>query len=199
MSEIFTPNVDIVRLANSTVYASSDKTLKLGQVWQKQPAIIIFLRHFACIACRAHAQTVWEKKEEYESKGGRIVFLGNGAPQFIETFREDLQLGNSLILTDPSLESFRAAGFRHGFFYVVQVPSIVNAVKLATGGHRQTSYSKEAGTHWQLGGIVVVKTSGDIAYHYISESLGDFPDEPHFEKIVDDEKNRKLKESQVLY
>lgn len=37
--------------------------------------------------------------------------------------------------------------------------------------------TKNTGDHWQLGGVIVVKTNGVIAYHYISEALGDFPPE----------------------
>jgi peroxiredoxin len=180
-------SIDIVRLANTPVLTARGEKLRLGQIWQKQTVILVFLRHFACIGCRAHAVQVWNDREKYESSGGKIIFVGNGQPHFIEKFQEDLGITGAVILTDPSLESFRAAGFRRGFFAVVQPKSVLNAAKLAVEGHRQTAYSKEVGTHWQLGGVLVVNTHGKVLYQFLSESLGDFPQEPHFEQIISDE------------
>ncbi len=104
MSEIFNPKVDIVRLANCSVETPDGKALKLGMVWQSKPAVIIFLRHFACIACRAHAAQVWRERERY--KDCSLVFLGNGSSEFIEIFREDMGLDGAVILSDPTLEAF---------------------------------------------------------------------------------------------
>ncbi len=189
MSEIFVPKIDNVRLANSVVQTPEGGKLKLGQVWQKRPAILIFLRHFACIACRAHAKEVWSRRDEYE-KQGQIVFIGNGDANYINEFKKSMNLDGALVLTDPSLESYRAAGFYHGFFYVVQFPTLVNIWKMTRQGHKQVAYTKRAGTHWQLGGVVVVNMQGQVTYQYISESMGDFPEEPAFDRIIADEKER---------
>lgn len=189
MSEIFSPKVDNVRLANATVLTAEGKQIKLGQIWQSKPVILVFLRHFACIGCRAHAVEVWQDREEY-LKHGNIVFIGIGDANYIDQFKSDLKMEEALVLTDPSLESFRAAGFHYGFFYVVQTASIKNVVKMLRKGHKQVSYTKKAGTHWQLGGILGVNTDGQVFYQFISESMGDFPDEPNLETIREDEKKR---------
>lgn len=190
MPEMFVPKFDNVKLANAEVQTPDGNKLKLGQLWQKRPVILIYLRHFACIACRAHAKEVWERKALYEKKGN-IVFIGNGSPDYIEEFKKSMGMENAMVLTDPSLESFRAAGFHKGFFYVLQIPSLVNIVKMTRKGHKQVSYSKKAGTHWQLGGVLAVNTEGEVTYQYISESMGDFPEEPNFDTIIADEKDKK--------
>ena len=190
MSELFLPKTDNVKLANAVVFTPTGEKLKLGQLWQQKPAIFIFLRHFACIACRAHAKEVWKRRELYEKKGN-IIFIGNGDPSYIDDFKKSLSMEKAMVLTDPSLESFRAAGFRRGFFYVVQITSLVNIVKMTRNGHKQMSYTQKAGTRWQLGGIIAVDTEGIITYQYISESLGDFPEEPDFDTIITDEKQKK--------
>ncbi len=164
-------------LGDCAVFTTDSAQLQLRQLWSSQTAIFVFLRHFACIACRAHAKQVWNEREKYEKTGGKLIFIGNGQPHFIEKFSEDLALKGALIVTDPTQSAFKAAGFREGFFYVVNPASVVNAVQLVAQGHRQTSYSPDAGKHWQLGGILVVSRNGKPLYHYISESLGDFPEE----------------------
>ena len=187
MVDEFKLKADILKLANLKVFTADGAQLVLGRVWKNQTVILIFLRHFACLACRAHASSVWAAREQYEKGGAKVVFIGNGAPEFIKTFKEDLKLEGSLVLTDPSLESFRAAGFRHGFQYIVHPKSIVAAVKLLKEGHRQTSHTKEAGVHQQMGGVLAVSKTGQVLYQYISEFFGDFPEEPYVDIIRADE------------
>jgi peroxiredoxin len=179
--------VDIVTLANCSAWLPSGEELKIGQLWQKQTVILIFLRHFACIACRAHASQVWNEREKYEKSGAKLIFIGNGSPDFIEKFKEDMNMGGAMILTDPTLESFRAAGLKRGILALVQPKSMTNAVKLAMQGHRQTAYTADAGHLVQLGGVVAINTHSKILYHFRSESFGDLPLEPHLEIIKADE------------
>jgi peroxiredoxin len=171
------PSVNIETLGECTVLGPAGQQLKINQLWHTQTAVIIFLRHFGCIACRSHALQVWAARDQFLSAGAKLVFIGNGQPTYIEKFREDLGLTGALILTDPSLASFKAAGFRHGFFALVQPKSVVNLVKLAVAGGKNQPATAETGTNWQLGGILVVKPTGKVTYHYISEALGDYPPE----------------------
>lgn len=176
-------SINIVNLANCSVQDATGASLKVGHLWTNQNVILVFLRHFACIACRAHAQQVWAGREQYEKSGAKLVFIGNGSPAYVEYFRKELSLNPAVVLTDPTLQTFYAAGFKRGFFRVVQLQSVINAAKLALKGFKQAAYTKEAGTHWQLGGVLAVSRSGKVLYHYISHSLGDFPPEADIEVI----------------
>ncbi len=169
------PTVNIEILGNCIVTGPTGQQIKVEQLWHSQTAVIVFLRHFGCIACRSHALQVWAARDQFMATGAKIVFIGNGQHTYIEKFREDLGLTGALILTDPSLLSFQAAGFRHGFFALVQPKSVINLVKLAIAGEKNQPANSETGTNWQLGGIVVVKPGGKVTYHYISEALGDYP------------------------
>ena len=122
-------------------------------------------------------------RKMYEGTGAHLVFIGNGAPEFIGIFKEELDLQQALILTDPSLESFRAAGFKYGFLAIAQLKTILNAVKLAAKGHTQTSFVNQ-GSVWQLGGVLAVNTKGRIVYQFISESYGDLPPESDIEVVM---------------
>ena len=192
MPQEFQLGVDVPRLANLKVFTADGAALTLGRVWKNQVAILIFLRHFACLACRAHAAQVWADRDKYEKGGGKLVFIGNGSAKFIDIFKTDLGIGSALVLTDPSLEAFRAAGFRHGFSYILNARSVTTALKLFKDGHRQVTYTKEAGVHQQLGGVLAMGTDGAVLYHYISEFFGDFPEEPYLEVIQADESRKSL-------
>lgn len=167
--------VDVVTLISAEILAEDNSKIRIASLWQKQTIIFVFLRHFACMACRAHADQVWKNREVYEKSGAKIIFIGNGDPAMIPRFRREMGIDSALVLTDPSLVTFRAAGFRRGFFVSVGPAAIKNGLGLISQGYKQTKHSKAEGDIWQLGGVLVMTPAGRIAYHFISEATGDFP------------------------
>lgn len=172
---------DIVQLANCQLIDENHGKIKMGLLWQKQTSVFIFLRHFGCIACRAHAKQVWDLRAQYEKSNAKLYFVGNGNPDFIMAFKEEMGLTDADIYTDPTLDSFHAAGFHRGFFRALGPRSLINVAKLKAQGHKNGD--KDSGDYWQLGGILVIKKDGQIAYHFISEAVGDFPVEEEVKKV----------------
>ena len=175
--------VDIMALKDSVVMTEFGSPVRMHQLWNKRTAIFVFLRHFGCTACRAHAMQVWEQRELYQKGGALIHFIGNGQPEMIKIFKEELKIKDALMFTDPTLEVFRAAGFRNGFLVSHGPRSIMNMTKLLKAGIRQSMPSKAAGSIWQLGGVLVVHPDGFVPYQYISEASGDFPPDTDIESI----------------
>jgi hypothetical protein len=168
--------IDLYNLAKCSVQNENGEPIELGTLWREQRTMLIFLRHFACIACRAHATQVWQRREFYERNKVNVAFIGNGNAHFIENFKKDLGLTGAQVYTDPSLATFRLCGFRRGFLALVSVKTIANASSLYAKGNRQTQLTAE-GDHWQLGGVVVITPDNKVPFHFISEALGDFPPE----------------------
>jgi peroxiredoxin len=166
---------NIVLFSRCKILDQSGKPTTIGQLWQAQKIMFVFLRHFACIGCRAHAVQVWSEREKFQKNGTKIIFVGNGDPHLIEKFKVDLNILDAPIYTDPTLESFRAAGFKRGFLAALAPTALMNSFKLKREGHAQGPYDKAAGNLWQLGGIMVVNPNGTVPYHYISQVTGDFP------------------------
>lgn len=168
---------DIRKLSQATVIGEDHNKFKLGSFWEKGPAIFIFLRHFACIACRAHAVDVWSQREKYEKAGAQLYFIGNGSPSMLKVFKEDFGLQDAWIFTDPYLEAFHAAGFKRGFMPAMGPQSVLSLAKLKLKGHNAGEWTEEQGDRLQLGGILAIKPGGTITYQYISEYQGDFGDD----------------------
>lgn len=169
--------VDIVNLIKCHLEDEEGRRVPIHTLWKDQTAIFIYLRHFACIDCRAHAKEVWNQKEQYQAKGANIYFVGNGAARYIKTFKEDLGLQKALVFTDPSLDSFKSAGFKKGFLKCLGPQSLFKAAQMYKAGHRQSKYKKDMGDLWQLGGTLAINTEGKTLYHKISEKLGDYSPE----------------------
>jgi len=169
--------VNVFLLSQVNLLDENGRKIRAATIWEKQKVVLIFLRHFACIACRAHAVQIWGQRELYEKNGAKVIFIGNGPASFIRGFKEDLKIVGAPVYTDPSLESFRVCGFKHGFLNLVKPATVVNAISLALDGHRQGPLQRGTGDHWQLGGVVVITPKNEVVFHFISESLGDHPPE----------------------
>ena len=170
-------NLNIVEFAQSKILDEINNEVSMHTLWREQTAILIFLRHFACIECRKFAQQIWLDRKKYEASGGRIRFIGNGQARFIKAFKEDLNIQEAPIYTDPSLKVFRAAGFKRGFLAAAGPKSLLSGLKMYRDGHKQDSYEKGKGDLWQMGGVIVMNPEGRLTYKYVSQVLGDFPPE----------------------
>ncbi len=168
-------NVDVNTLANCLVQTEDGNSILVSALWKNQTAVLIFLRHFGCIFCRQHAKQVWADRAHYERTGAKIIFISNGAAYMIKGFKEELGITSAPIFTDPSLDAFKAVGFKRGFKASLGITAIGNAIKALGQGHRQGNvFGKDQGDLWQLGGLVVVKQDETVPYVFISQAAGDF-------------------------
>src|SRR5262245_23538014 len=81
-------------LAEATVLDASGNETRLGEAWRKGPCLVLFLRHFGCIGCAEQVEEISPRLAEIETAGVRTIFVGNGAPSFIEGFVERFALGD---------------------------------------------------------------------------------------------------------
>ncbi len=170
--------VRILELSQCEISNEAGEKFKFGSLWQQQTGIFVFLRHFACLMCRSHAKEVWRNRDKYLDGGrSQLYFIGNGQPHFIKQFKEDLDLEQANIYTDPSLKSFHASGFNRGFLATLGPRGLTNGLKTMMKGERQGAYEKAAGDLWQLGGILAINPQGKVVYHFMSEVMGDYPPE----------------------
>jgi NAD(P)-dependent dehydrogenase (short-subunit alcohol dehydrogenase family) len=103
------------------------------------------------------------------ARGAELVVVGNGAQHFAAAFREDLRL-DAPVLIDPELRAYRAAGMRRGRVEMLSPRLPRNALRALRAGHRQTAVQ---GDPWQLGGVLVIRPGGALAYRFASREAGD--------------------------
>ncbi len=106
---------------------------------------------------------------EIHRHGGQLVIVGNGTRFFAEGFRDELAIDCPL-LVDPELRAYRAAGLRRGRVEILSPRVPLNAARALWNGHRQQGVQGDA---WQLGGVFVFRTGGELAYQYRSREAGD--------------------------
>jgi peroxiredoxin len=122
--------------------------------------------------CREQAVQLHRARNEIQERGAELVIIGNGAPHFAQAFREDLGITTPLF-TDPSLTTYRLLEFRRRIVDALLSPKVwANAARAMGKGFRQ---GRLRGDAWQLGGVLVIRSDGTVAYRYASAAAGDHP------------------------
>jgi hypothetical protein len=111
--------------------------------------------------------------------GAELFVIGNGTPSFIDGFRDTTKYTGP-IYTDPSLAVYKAAELKRSVGSTIDPRGFGKALRAFASGHRQALVPQ--GDQWQQGGVLVVKPSNEIVWHYVSGRAGD---DPSVTKIVD--------------
>jgi hypothetical protein len=112
------------------------------------------------------------EKDAIEARGARLVFIGVGNRRFAEAFRRELGLTVPLYV-DTARNAYRALGMKRGLFATLLSPATWRSMARAwRGGFRQGGVK---GDPWQLGGVLVVRPGGHVAYRHLSRAAGDHP------------------------
>ncbi len=108
---------------------------------------------------------------EIRKAGAELVVVGSGRPEHAADFRQSERLRFPL-LVDPELASFEAAGLKRSVLATLGPRAFGHAFRALRSGARQGA---TRGDPWQLGGALVIRPSGEIAYRYASREAGDHP------------------------
>lgn len=164
---------NIEKLYLCSLQNEDGQSIPIYQLWEKAPAVFIFLRHFGCELCKSHAIQVWSKRSEYEDRGAKLYFIGNGPHSLIKDFKDRYHMHEARIFTDPSLKSFYASGFKRGFW--IDPGEHYTRLEFYQGAIKRMMKGSPEGDTWQLGGILVVNPNGKVKYQFISQALGHYP------------------------
>lgn len=127
-----------------------------------------------------------EHIQQIRARDAELVVVGNGAPHFARSFREDFDLDGPL-LVDPDLVAYRAAGLRRGRVELLSPRLPGSALRALASGARQAGVQ---GDPWQLGGVFVIRPGGELAYRHVSGDAGDHPPVEEILAALDDPRRR---------
>lgn len=159
-------------LADLTVLDTAGRTVRLGDLWRKQPVAIFFVRHFGCMFCREQVGQLRELAPQFAAKGVQLAVVGNGSVADAAEFASELGLTFPLY-TDPRLGTYRAAGLKRSLGSIFNFGVVKNAWRARRGGHRQ---GRVRGDAWQQGGAFLIAPGNEIVFEQRSETGGDHAD-----------------------
>jgi hypothetical protein len=104
-----------------------------------------------------------------------VLFVGNGAPMFIEGFVEREKLADLpiTIVTDPSLKVFEAADLERSVMSTVGAKAIKAAWRARKAGYRQPGIE---GDKLQQGGMLLLDRGGAAVFYHRNDHLGHHAD-----------------------
>ena len=120
------------------------------------------------------------READIHAAGAELSVIGNGTPSFIAGFRETTGFSGT-VLTDPSLEVYRAAQLRRGLSTIFTLGAAAHTVGALSRGFRQ---GRTRGDNLQQGGVLVVARDGRVLWHHISESPGDNADPEQIVRVL---------------
>jgi hypothetical protein len=107
--------------------------------------------------------------DEIHAAGAELYVIGNGAPMFIDGFRETTGYTGA-VYTDPSLEVYKAAGLERGLLKILNPRAALAAARALKGGFRQ---GRTKGDATQQGGVLAIAPPGEVIYAHVSRFAGD--------------------------
>jgi hypothetical protein len=161
-------------LAEAALVTSDGMKWSFADLCSKRPTLVVFLRHFGCIGCAEQVREILPRLGELEALGVAALFIGSGPPEHIAAWIERNDLGDkhAVVVTDPSLAAFRAAGLSRSFWATYGPRAIAGFLRAFSHGHRPLPTD---GDLFQQGGALLV-ADGAVAWSQASASLGDHAD-----------------------
>jgi peroxiredoxin len=159
-------------LATMSVLDENGNAVMLGDLWRDKPAVLVFTRHFGCVHCREHATQLHREGARIRDAGAELFVIGNGTPSFIDGFRDQTGFTGP-IYTDPSLATYKTAQFKRSVTSTIDPRGFGKALRAMVGGQKQAIIPQ--GDQWQQGGVLVVRPSNEVVWHYVSGRAGDDP------------------------
>ena len=152
-----------------------EREVALASLWQQQVTLLVYVRHFGCPHCRAHATQLRRTKRKFDALGTQIVLVGMGTPVKADVFRAELDLP-FLVLCDPDRVGYRRYGLlkmsaRHEFAHLSSATRFI--ADSARYGVRLSPVGQD---FTQLGGDFVVDTQGIVRFAFCGQRASDLPE-----------------------
>lgn len=142
-------------------------------LWADRPAVVYLVRRPGCMLCRAEANQLYKIKPDLDKLGVSLTaVLHENLPEQVAEFRGTYWPGERVFL-DQNKELFTFLGggqLRRG-----SLLSFLNPFSRVWANAKEASgvQGNFTGDGLTLGGLLVVKPGGEVAYAFQEETFGD--------------------------
>jgi peroxiredoxin len=86
----------------------------LAELSNRQPVLLVLLRHSGCTFCREALADLAAGRAEIEAKGARIALVHMGTAESFAAFAASYGMGDVAAVSDPERRLYRGLGLRRG-------------------------------------------------------------------------------------
>ncbi len=147
-----------------------DRSIRLSAMWQRQPIVLVFVRHSGCTFCRTQAAELRDEYPAIQAAGADVVLVTMDDPKSLQTLKQQLKLPFAC-LGDPQQAAYRAYQCPRGSLWAVAGPAMWGrAIKSVF----KQGFGAIRGDAMQLPGSFVIDRSGVIRFAYRSRQSADW-------------------------
>jgi peroxiredoxin len=151
------------------------KPVRLSTLWQDQPLLLAFTRHFGCTQCKEMLDELVERRGKIEKAGLSLAVINQGTPEISALFAEKFAPG-LLMLCDPERKVYEAYGLERGnLFQTFLNPKVWKAISKARKKGYQVETAPQGQDAMQMSGTFIISTSGQILLPYYYDHIADHP------------------------
>jgi peroxiredoxin len=153
---------------------------RLGELWTERPLLLVHLRHFGCLFCRAHLARLRDHHQRIDKRGGRVVAIGTGDLEYGRQIQAEMRFTFPLLL-DEELRTYGAVEAGRGHLTDWVLPGVMHAgekAALETGARHG-----RPGPHLNvLGATHVIYPDGSVPFAWLN---GDFSEDASLERVLE--------------
>ena len=161
---------------------STNKKVKLSQLWGEKPLLILFWRHYGCSCGVDRAERLNSEFAAYQAANANLVIIGQGEPERSAAYKEKYDLPDIPVLSDPTFEAYFAYGLLEGkeSQILFDAPDEFLDRNLDAGLGLARSRKEDdrplVDNSWLLPGEFVIDTQGIVRLAYRYNYCEDYPD-----------------------
>ena len=163
--------IDVNLFGAIEVYNDTGQQIPLSSLWEKNPAVLVFVRHFGWLICRQQVADLESSRFKFENKGVTLVVIGNGQSVDLEPFQKATGY-HGVLLTDPERRAYQLLNFNDSITDLIGLKSFAAGFSALRSGHKPGAMK---GSPMQLGGAVIITPDKKVVYYYQSGFAGDHP------------------------
>jgi peroxiredoxin len=152
--------------------AISAAPTRLGDLWSQGPVVLVHLRHFGCLFCRANLARLRDHHREIDGQGAKVVAIGTGDLEYGRLLQAQLRFTFPL-LVDETLRTYAAVEAGRGHLTDWVLPGVMRAGERAARetGARHGLPGKHVSV---LGATHVISPDGSVPFAWRN---GDFSED----------------------
>ncbi len=150
--------------------------VQLSALWQKQPLILAFTRHFGCPQCKELVDSLSSHVSDFQKKNLVLAIITQGTPVETKEFCAERAPG-VLCLADPGRSAYAAYGLERAniwqSFLSLNVWRSNRRLKQERGWN--TDLPPKGQDALQMAGIFIIAPDGRIRLPYYYDDIADHP------------------------
>lgn len=141
----------------------------------KNPVLLVFLRHFGCVYCKASMLEIGNRMNHFKKRGIQVVMVHMAEFELAEEYLQEFQIVDVEHISDKDCKIYGMFGLAKGSFsQLFGLKTWIRGFELAVTKQVVPS-AKRVGDGFQMPGLFLI-SEGEVKSSFIHHSVADKPD-----------------------